>query len=116
MGLKVVEVATHPRDGIELKSLRVILRSTKISACIVMSNFQVPLGATMPEGKKRELASLLAAEGVPLIEDDVLAELYFEKQRPRPVKAFDKKGMILHCGSFSKCIAPGYRVGCARTG
>jgi DNA-binding transcriptional MocR family regulator len=111
MGLKVAEVATHPREGIDLKSLRGALRSLKISACVVMGNFQKPLGATMLEGKKRELASLLAREGVPLIEDDVFAELYFEKERPRPVKAFDRKGMILHCGSFSKCVAPGYRVG-----
>jgi DNA-binding transcriptional MocR family regulator len=37
--------------------------------------------------------------------------LYFGKIRPRPIKTFDKKGLVLHCGSFSKCLAPGYRVG-----
>jgi DNA-binding transcriptional MocR family regulator len=111
MGLKVAEIATHPREGIDLGSLRNVLQSLKIKACIVMSSFSNPFGCCMPEAKKRELAALLSGEDIPLIEDDVLAELYFGKIRPRPIKTFDKKGLVLHCGSFSKCLAPGYRVG-----
>jgi DNA-binding transcriptional MocR family regulator len=59
---------------------------------------------------------MLARAGVPLIEDDVYGELYFGKRRPLPAKAFDREGMVLHCGSFSKCLAPGYRVGWAMPG
>ena len=70
----------------------------------------------MPDDKKRELADLLAGRGVPLIEDDVYAELYFGASRPWPVKACDRKGLVLHCGSFAKCLAPGYRVGWAAPG
>src|SRR5690606_9799822 len=69
------------------------------------------LGSLMPEYKKRELVALLAAHEVPLIEDDVYAELYFNGTRPLPAKAFDTKGLVMHCSSFSKCLAPGYRVG-----
>ena len=53
---------------------------------------------------------------MPLIEDDVYAELYFSAVRPRPAKAFDRAGLIMHWGSFSKCLAPGYRVGWAAPG
>jgi DNA-binding transcriptional MocR family regulator len=116
MGLKVVEIATSPREGIDLGSLRNALQGIRIAAVVVMSNFQNPLGGTMPDANKRELASMLAAEGVPLIEDDVFTELYFGRLRPRPVKTFDKKGLVLHCGSFSKCLAPGYRVGWVAAG
>jgi DNA-binding transcriptional MocR family regulator len=53
---------------------------------------------------------------VPLIEDDVYAELHFGKARPLPAKAFDQAGLVLHCGSVSKCLAPGYRVGWVAAG
>jgi DNA-binding transcriptional MocR family regulator len=81
-----------------------------------MTTFQNPLGATMPEAKKRDLVQLLEAHDVPLIEDDVYAELYFGEERPRPAKAFEAKGGVLHCGSFSKCLAPGYRLGWVAAG
>jgi DNA-binding transcriptional MocR family regulator len=76
-----------------------------------MSNFQNPLGASMGEDSKRALAGLLGKHQVPLIEDDVYAELYFAQQAPKPVKAYDAEGLVMHCGSFSKSLAPGYRVG-----
>ena len=65
----------------------------------------------MPDEKKRELVAMLAKNNTPLIEDDVYAELYFGKTKPRPAKSFDRSGLVLHCGSFAKCLAPGSRVG-----
>jgi DNA-binding transcriptional MocR family regulator len=70
----------------------------------------------MPDDSKHELVGLLAQYNVPLVEDDVFAELYFGVSRPRPAKAFDREGLVLHCGSFGKCLAPGYRVGWAAPG
>ncbi len=81
-----------------------------------MTSFQNPLGSTMPDEKKAELVKLLARHDVPLIEDDVYQELYFTADKPRPAKAFDRKGLVLHCSSFSKCLAPGYRVGWCAAG
>ena len=114
--LKAVEVATHPGEGIDLRALRAALDRHDIKACILIPTFQNPLGSCMPDDSKRELAELLARRDVPLIEDDVYAELYFGNSRPRPVKAFDRQGLVLHCGSFAKCLAPGYRVGWAAPG
>jgi DNA-binding transcriptional MocR family regulator len=111
MGMKVVEIATSPRDGIELASLQNALDALDVRACLVMSNFQNPLGASMPDEKKRELVAMLAKANIPLIEDDVYAELYFGDTKPRPAKAFDRSGLVLHCGSFAKCLAPGSRIG-----
>jgi DNA-binding transcriptional MocR family regulator len=81
-----------------------------------MTTFQNPLGSLMPEAKKKALVSLLAEHEIPLIEDDVYAELYFGAKRPLPAKAFDTQGLVMHCGSFSKCLAPGYRIGWAVPG
>jgi DNA-binding transcriptional MocR family regulator len=70
----------------------------------------------MPASKKEALVNLLAQHEVPLIEDDVYGELYFGDKRPSPAKAFDKHGLVMHCSSFSKCLAPGYRIGWALPG
>lgn len=116
LGLRAVEIATHPRTGIELDALEAALKSHKIKACVLITTFQNPLGACMPDENKAALIKLLKRHDVPLIEDDVYAELYYGAKRPRPAKAFDKTGLVLHCGSFSKCLAPGYRVGWVAAG
>lgn len=111
IGLQAVEVPTHPREGIDLAALALALERHKPKACWLMTNFQNPLGSLMSEQKKCDLVALLTLHDVPLIEDDVYAELYFGDKRPLPAKAFDTKGLVMHCSSFSKCLAPGYRVG-----
>ena len=109
--LKAVEIPVHPREGIDLNVLSERLASLPIKACWFMSSLQNPLGASMSDDRKRALYQLLQRHQVPLIEDDVYAELYFGSQPPKPVKSFDRDGLVMHCGSFSKCLAPGYRVG-----
>jgi DNA-binding transcriptional MocR family regulator len=101
---------------VDLAALARAIDKHSIRACWLMTTFQNPLGATMPEAKKRELVQLLEKHGVPLIEDDVYAELHFGEQRPHPAKAFESKGGVLSCGSFSKCLAPGYRLGWVAAG
>ncbi|HWG76632.1 MAG TPA: PLP-dependent aminotransferase family protein [Steroidobacteraceae bacterium] len=109
--LKAIEIPTHPRTGLDVPALARVLRRTPVSACIAMSNFQNPLGSLMPQADKQALVELLRIHAVPLIEDDVYAELYHGVDRPTPAKAYDRGGGVLHCGSFAKCLAPGLRVG-----
>jgi DNA-binding transcriptional MocR family regulator len=115
-GLRAIEAPTHPQHGIDLDALETILREQRPRACWLMPNFQNPLGSLMPEENKRQLVDLLTRHDTPLIEDDVYAELYFGERRPLPAKAFDRAGIVLHCSSFSKCLAPGYRIGWAVPG
>jgi DNA-binding transcriptional MocR family regulator len=109
--LQAVEVPVHPREGVDLDALAESLARLPVKACWFMSNFQNPLGASMSSARKARLYELLRQHQVPLIEDDVYAELYFGSEPPRPVKSFDADGLVMHCGSFSKSLAPGYRVG-----
>jgi DNA-binding transcriptional MocR family regulator len=109
-------VATDPREGVDLAALAELLARHSVAACWFMPSFHNPLGALMPPARKQALVALLAQHGVPLIEDDVYGELYAELRRPPPAKAFDQTGGVLHCASFSKCLAPGYRVGWAAAG
>ncbi|MEH6499040.1 MAG: GntR family transcriptional regulator MpaR [Pseudoalteromonas distincta] len=109
--LKAVEIPVHPRDGVDLKVLQERLATLPIKACWFMSSFQNPLGASLNESRKEELYGLLRDYQVPLIEDDVYAELYYGERPPKPIKSLDNEGLVMHCGSFSKSLAPGYRVG-----
>jgi DNA-binding transcriptional MocR family regulator len=116
LGLHAIEVPTHCREGIDLGRLAQVIELYRPKACWLMTNFQNPLGSLMPEAKKRDLVELLSRHDLPLIEDDVYAELYEGNAAPLPAKAYDRRGLVLHCSSFSKCLAPGYRVGWAAPG
>ena len=111
LNLRAVEVATHPRHGVDLASLADVLQRHPVKACWFMPNFQNPLGSLMPDSSKQAMVELLARHEVPLIEDDVYGEMYFDLRRPPPAKVYDRQGLVMHCSSFSKCLAPGYRVG-----
>lgn len=115
-GLRAVEVATHPRTGVDVASLAALLERHPVKACWFMPNFQNPLGSLMPDAAKQALVALLAKHQIPLIEDDVYGELYFTPTKPRPAKAWDRHGLVLHCSSFSKTLAPGYRIGWTAAG
>jgi DNA-binding transcriptional MocR family regulator len=116
LGLKVVEIASDPRRGIDLDDLDRALRSQPIAALAVVSNFSNPTGACMSDDDKARLVTLLDEHDVPLVEDDVYGDLVFDGPRPRAIKAFDTRGTVLYCSSFSKTLSPGLRVGWAIPG
>jgi DNA-binding transcriptional MocR family regulator len=111
LGLRACEVPTHPQEGVCLEELAGRLARARVRACVFMTNFSNPLGSCMPDSKKRQLVELLTTRGIPLIEDDIYGSLAFAPTRPGVAKAFDLQGIVLLCGSFSKTLAPGYRVG-----
>lgn len=111
LGLHALEIPSHPEQGISLDALAYAMEHNPVSACLVVSNFSNPLGCRIPEEKKKLMVELLASKDIPLIEDDIYGDLCFDEDRPGVAKAFDKKGLVMLCSSFSKTIAPGYRVG-----
>jgi DNA-binding transcriptional MocR family regulator len=111
LGLKVIEIPTHRRSGVSLEALRFAINNHPIRACLFITNFNNPLGCSMSDENKRELAELIAKHDIALIEDDIWGEIYFTGRRPRTVKSFDKSGNVLLCSSFSKDISPSSRVG-----
>ncbi len=114
--LRAIEIPCDPVRGLDLQALADALRRHPVKACWFMPTFHNPTGSTLDEAGRRELMRLLDAHEVPLIEDDVYAELYYGTHPPPPVKALDRRGLVMHCGSFSKCLAPGYRVGWVAAG
>jgi DNA-binding transcriptional MocR family regulator len=111
LGLKALEIPMHPREGMDLDALERALRHRRVAACLAVPNFNNPLGSLMPDANKQHLVEILARRDVPLIEDDINGGLYHSGERPRVVQSYDKDGRVMLCGSFSKTLAPGYRVG-----
>jgi DNA-binding transcriptional MocR family regulator len=116
LGMRAIEVPTHPVGGIDIDALADIIRAQEIAACMVMPNFQNPLGFQMSDANKERLVNLLAAHEIPVIENDVYQELHYGDARPSALKNFDTKGLVLHCASFSKSLTASYRIGWAMPG
>jgi DNA-binding transcriptional MocR family regulator len=111
LDLKALELPTDSTTGVDLPALERVLKEKSITACLLSSSFNNPLGCTMPDEKKTTLLGLLATYDVPLIEDDVYGDICFGPERPKPFSALDPSANTIYCSSFSKTIAPGYRIG-----
>ena len=109
MGLQAIEIPTDPVAGISLEALQLAMEHWPIKACLVVSNFSNPLGASLSDDNKKALTLLCRKHKVALIEDDIYGDLAFGHQRPSVCKRFDEK--VIYCSSFSKTLAPGLRVG-----
>jgi DNA-binding transcriptional MocR family regulator len=116
LDLRAVEIPVDPVSGLDLDALAQALVEHPIRACWFMTNFQNPTGVTLSLEKKKALVELLAKHEVPLIEDDVYGELHFAADYPLPAYSFDRHGLVMHCSSFSKTLAPGYRIGWVSAG
>lgn len=116
LDLKALELPTDATEGIDLGALQGALSATRIAACLFSSSFNNPLGCTMPDAKKLAVLELLSRHDVPLIEDDIYGDICFGGERPRPFMALDRRGNTIYCSSFSKTVAPGYRIGWVAAG
>ncbi|MCW8886729.1 MAG: PLP-dependent aminotransferase family protein [Motiliproteus sp.] len=111
LGLKALEIPTHPETGISLEALEMALEQWPVKAIQVTPVCNNPLGYTMPDERKRRLLYLAQQNDIPIIEDDIYGDLAYHYPRPRTIKSFDDDGRVMLCSSVSKTLAPGLRVG-----
>lgn len=116
LGMKAIEIPTHPRNGMDLDALSRAIRKHSVRACFTIANGHNPLGFVLDDEYKKNLVGLLTRHNVPLIEDDIYGDLAFNGTRPKTAKAFDTENLVLLCSSFSKVLAPGFRVGWIEAG
>lgn len=111
LGMLALEIDSDPDTGVNLDSLEFALDTMDISAMLMVPNFNNPAGSLMPEFNKQRLVEMLTDRNIPLIEDDVYGDLYFGEERPGIAKKYDTHQQVLSCSSFSKTLAPGFRMG-----
>jgi DNA-binding transcriptional MocR family regulator len=116
LGMRAIEIPTHPSEGMSCEMLEDAIRNHRIKACVVMANGHNPLGYVLSDDAKKRLVDLTARHDVALIEDNIYGDLVFGARQPKLAKAFDRKGTVLVCSSFSKVLAPGFRVGWVQPG
>jgi len=76
----------------------------------LLPNFQNPTGRVMPEARRAALVKAAQAARVPLVEDNPYGDLWFDEEPPAPMASRWPEGTI-YLGSFSKVLAPGFRLG-----
>lgn len=111
LGLKALEIPSDPVSGMSMLALRQALEDCPVKAILVSPSFSNPTGSCLSDEQKRHLLDLTRAQQIPIIEDDIFGELSHSPQRPRALRSFDREDRVLLCSSFSKTLAPGYRVG-----
>lgn len=112
LGIKAIEIPCVPGQGISLEALEYALEhQSTVRAIVAMPNFQNPLGCAMPDKNKKRLLRLVEQYDLALIEDDVFGDLSHQQERPQAIKAWDKQGRVIYCGSCSKSLAPAFRIG-----
>ena len=112
-GLKLRGVEMEA-DGMDMDALEKALQEEKRARFIyTIPNFQNPTGITMSMDKRKRLYELAKQYGVLILEDNPYGETRFAGEDVPPVKSLDEDGLVIYCGSFSKVLAPGMRVGFA---
>lgn len=99
-------------QGMKMDALEEVLKSHPNTKLIyTVPNFQNPTGRTMAADRRKKLAELAAKYDVYVLEDNPYGEIRFAGQHVPAVKSFDKTGHVFYMSTFSKTLAPGFRLG-----
>lgn len=110
-GVKLVGVPMD-EDGMIMEQLDAALKANPTTKFIyTIPNFQNPTGKTTTLSRRQQMLELAKKYGVYILEDNPYGALRFKGEDVANIKSFDESGHVLYCGSFSKVLAPGLRVG-----
>jgi 2-aminoadipate transaminase len=106
-------------DGINLDDLDAMLMrersgGARVNLLYLVPNFQNPAGILLSLDKRQRLLAWADRRNMLIVEDDPYGELYFDDvasaAETRPIKADDRNGRVIYLSTFSKTLAPGFRV------
>jgi len=99
-------------DGININELENVLETSRnVKLIYLIPDFQNPTGITMSLEKRRAVYELAKKHSVIIIEDDPYRDLRFAGEDLPTIKSMDTEGLVVYCGSFSKTLSAGLRVG-----
>ena len=99
-------------DGMNIEALeKVIAENKNVKVIYTIPTFQNPMGTTMSIEKRKALYDVAKKNGIIIIEDNPYGELTFDGTKMPTIKSMDEDGIVIYCGSFSKILAPGLRIG-----
>lgn len=99
-------------DGIDLEALEAALKSSpRAKLLYLIPSFQNPAGITSTLENRKAVYELARKYDIVIIEDNPYGDLRFEGENVPSYKSFDVDGRVVYCGSFSKILSSGMRVG-----
>jgi 2-aminoadipate transaminase len=109
-------VASMDDDGMRVDDVERLLSQQRVGGkpikfIYAQPNFQNPTGRTMSLERRQRLVELASQYGVPIIEDDPYGELRYEGESLPSLRALDTDNSVMYLGTFSKILAPGFRLG-----
>jgi 2-aminoadipate transaminase len=109
-------VVSMDEDGMRVDEVERVLSqrgpgAKRVKLIYALPNFQNPTGRSMSLERRRHLVGLANQFGIPIVEDDPYGELRYEGQPLPTLRALDRDGSVIYLGTFSKILAPGFRLG-----
>jgi DNA-binding transcriptional MocR family regulator len=103
-------------NGVDVDQLEKLIALHKPKLVYLIPTFGNPSGATLSLERRKRILQIAAQTQTLVVEDDPYGELYFGKEPPPSMLALSEgvpgsRDWLAHCGSFSKILSPGLRVG-----
>ena len=112
------DLVTAPVDGegVDVDVLERLIVEHKPKLVYLIPTFGNPSGATLTLERRKRVLELAARHQVLVVEDDPYGDLYFGEPPPPSLLALSagvpgSRDWLVHCGSLSKVLSPGLRVG-----
>ena len=110
-GAKLVGVPVQ-EDGMDIDALKkAVAENDNVKIIYTIPTFQNPSGITMSVEKRKAVYEIAKENNIVIIEDNPYGELVFDGEKSATIKSMDKEGIVIYCGSYSKVLAPGLRIG-----
>ena len=97
-------------DLLEEKIKELIKQDMSVKFIYTIPTFQNPAGTVMPESRRKKLVDIAHEYNLVIIEDDPYGKLRYDIPAVKPIKAFDDEGRVIYMSTFSKILAPGFRL------
>jgi DNA-binding transcriptional MocR family regulator len=109
-GLKPIEIPLR-LDGMDLDALEREVGRQRPTLIYTMPTLQNPTGVCTTQAHRERLLALCEAERIPLVEDGFEEEMQYSGRIVLPLKSMDRQRLVVYCGTFSKVLFPGVRIG-----
>lgn len=97
-------------DLLEEKIKELVKQEMPVKFIYTVPTFQNPAGTVMPESRRKKLIDIAHNYEVLIVEDDPYSKLRYDNPAVKPIKAFDDEGRVIYMSTFSKILAPGFRI------
>lgn len=109
-GIRVYDIPVD-EEGMRVDLLEEQIRNRKIKLVLANPNCQNPTGTTMSLPRRKELLAVCRKYKIPIVEDDVFGDLYFQEESRLPLLKTLDPDNVIYISSFSKTLGPTAKIG-----